>query len=137
MVRERPQEVVGPTLTEFTAGALGLDLGHRVRIEYGDAVLVSEPVRVVALPFTVVAEPGHGLFPVFTGELEVIATADCGIEVTLDGRYDVPAGMLGALVDRMATHTVIEDGIARFFGQLVERLRRGSSSLDALTGVPV
>jgi hypothetical protein len=137
LLADRPCEVLGCGLSVFVSEVFGLEVGHEVRVVPGALITVDQPLELAVLDFRVEADPGPGWFPVFAGALEVISTDDCGVSVALEGEYQPPGGVLGAVVDRVGLHRLANDAIDRFFQAATERLRRGAAALDALSGVPV
>jgi hypothetical protein len=137
VLSDRPFELLGGELAMFTSQVFGLAVGAQVRVVPGDLVTVDQPLELAVLPFRLEAERGPGWFPVLDAELEVISTADCGIDVAMEGEYHPPGGVLGAVVDRAGLHRLADDAIDQFFRSIVGRLRTDGSALDALAGVPV
>jgi hypothetical protein len=137
VLSDRPLELLGGELAMFSSEVFGLEVGAHVRVVPGDLVTVDQPLELAVLPFRLESARGPGWFPVLDAELEVISTTDCGIDVTLDGEYHPPGGLLGAVVDRVGLHHLADDAIDEFFLSIVGRLRRDGSALDALAGVPV
>lgn len=137
VLSDRPFELLGGELAVFSSEVFGLEVGHQVRVVPGDLVTVDQPLELAVFSFRVEADRGPGWFPVLDAELEVISTADCGIQVALEGEYHPPGGLLGAVVDRAALHRFADDAIDQFFHSVVGRLRRDGAAIDALAGVPV
>ncbi len=134
---DHPLEVFGGEYAMFTSEVFGLEVGHQVRVVPGEVIMVDRPLELAVLPFRVEADRGPGWFPVLEAELEVISTADCGIDLALEGEYRTPGGLLGAAADRAGLHRVADDAIAQFFNAIVGRLRTAGAAFDALAGVPV
>jgi hypothetical protein len=137
VLADRPAEVLGGADARFTSEMFGLELGHTVRILPGELTTVDGPLQVAVLPFRVEADPDPDRFPVLVGEIELISTAECKVNVALEGEYHAPGGVVGSVIDRVGLHRIAEEAIDHFFSSVVDRLRRSGSAIDALTGVPV
>ncbi len=120
----------------MTTRILGTLVSREVLVEAGPPVAVDKPIRSVAVAFTIQAAERPDWFPVFSGDLELTATAEQGVELALEGRYSVPGGFVGRLADKGGLHRIADDSIDRFFNSILDRIRRGSGSFDALMGVP-
>ena len=135
LLDECPEDILGTD--ELSVELFGFEISHDVKVAVGELIVVAEPLEVAVLPFRIEAGSGAEVFPVLDAELEVMPTSECGIALTLDGAYRPPGGLLGEAVDRLALGHVARDAIDRYFDRVVDRIRRGSASLDALEGVPV
>jgi hypothetical protein len=134
---ERPASVVGGGDTELEVQILGLEVGHQVAVEAGEPVTIERPFRMIVVPFEVHAEPDPGWYPVLEAEIEVSAGSGCGVHVAIEGQYRVPAGLVGAVLDRLTTHSIVEASVGAFFQHTMDALGREAGALDALIGVPV
>jgi hypothetical protein len=65
------------------------------------------------------AKENAALFPVFEGTIRIEPIDAFSSKVVLEGRYDVPLGLLGALVDR----TLLAKTAERSLQQLLERAK--------------
>ena len=137
VLSDRPFELLGGEFAAFSSAVFGLEVSHPVRVVPGELITVDQPLELAVLPFRLEADRGPGWFPVLDAELEVISTADCGIDVALVGEYHPPGGVLGSVVDRAGLHRLADDAIDQFFRSVVGRLRQDGAALDALAGVPV
>jgi hypothetical protein len=135
VIMERPATVLG--VTELEVAILGLEVGHPVVVEVGEPTTLEGPVRLVVLPFEVHADPDPGWYPVLAAEIEVSTADGCGVHVVIDGEYRVPVGLVGAVVDRLTTHSIVDASVGTFFAHIVDALGHEAAALDAMIGVPV
>lgn len=109
------------------------DIGRDVEIELGhfDPVEVSRSV----LPLRWHASRGHLWFPTLDATLEIAAlsTHPPRVEVTLAGSYRPPLGPLGAAMDAVATHAIVESTVQTFVDEVAERLGGVASELAKTT----
>ena len=102
--------------------------GFRISRDVAIDVGAFEPrgVRSSVVPLRWSAE-NHGLlFPTLSAELEIAAvTATPPLtQVTVDGAYVPPLGVVGAGADRLVLHRVAEATLHRFTNDVAAQLRR-------------
>ncbi len=106
------------------AQVAGLEVSREVTIHVG----AFEPVGVTRslVPLRWEASKGRLLFPELTADLEVSAVVlDPPLtQVTVDGSYAPPLGVLGAGVDRLVLHRLAEATVHRFTHEVADGLRR-------------
>jgi hypothetical protein len=95
-----------------TLSSLGVSIN--VRIEVGDTVGTPPDGAEIALA----AAEGEAFFPVFHGTLRVEPIDTFSSRLVLRGTYEVPFGVLGAIVDRTVMFTVAERSLQTFLGEL-------------------
>lgn len=71
-------------------------------------------------------------YPVFAGTLRVVAVNTLSSELILDGRYDVPLGLLGVLADRTILATTAERSLRRLLATMKDDL--ATAALDSVMG---
>jgi hypothetical protein len=102
----------------------GMEVSKDVRIEVGDF----QPVEVLrsVVPLRWHAEAGRLLFPELTATLEVSAVVlDPPLtQITVDGSYEPPLGVLGAGADRLLLHRLAEATVHRFTNEVADAVRR-------------
>jgi hypothetical protein len=57
-------------------------------------------------------------FPVFEGTLRIVPVTTLDSHLVLDGRYEVPLGLLGRLADRTVLRTTAEASLARLMAEM-------------------
>ena len=137
LLSEEPDFILGAEATTLSIEVLGFELAHPVRVVSGEVTVVERPIEMASLPFRVEADGGEGWFPVFEGDVEVIASWDSGVSVVLDGAYRPPGGTIGAIADMVALHRIADEVIDRYFAAISGRLETRAVDLDALAGVPI
>ncbi len=102
----------------------GFSVSRDVTIEVGDF----EPREVTrsVVPLRWHAATGRLLFPSLAADLEVSSVSfDPPLtQLTLDGSYEPPLGLLGAGADRMLLHRLAEATVHRFVHDVADQLRR-------------
>ena len=117
---------LGPLADEATADGRVL----QVRIGLSDGpwgpgkqfvVKLGEPYErdgMIAIPMRWEATGPKGLFPLLTGDLEIVRLGPDCTHVGLQARYEPPLGSLGRLLDRNLLHHVAEASIRSFLRRL-------------------
>ncbi|MFP4636494.1 MAG: hypothetical protein ACLFRD_11585 [Nitriliruptoraceae bacterium] len=107
----------------------GFEVTHEATIEVG-AFQPREVTRGV-VPLRWQAASGRLLFPQLAADLEVSAvTFDPPLtQLTLDGSYEPPLGLLGAGADRLLLHRLAEATVHRFVHEVADQLRRQVEAL--------
>lgn len=107
----------------------GMEVSKDVRIEVGDF----QPVEVLRsiVPLRWHAETGRLLFPELTATLEVSAVVlDPPLtQITVDGSYEPPLGVLGLGADRLLLHRLAEATVHRFTNEVADAVRRQVETL--------
>jgi hypothetical protein len=107
----------------------GLEVSKDVTIEVGDF----QPIEVLrsVVPLRWHAEKGRLLFPELTATLEVSAVVlDPPLtQITVDGHYEPPLGVLGAGADALLLHRLAEATVHRFTNEVADSLRRRAEHL--------
>jgi hypothetical protein len=111
--------VAPPTWPAVCAKTVELAFGApRTR---GDATVLPLSWRATGTP---------GLFPRLEADLEVGPLGPDRTQLRILGSYDPPAGLLGALADRVLLHRVAEATVRGFLARLAEAVAE-SRSVDA------
>jgi hypothetical protein len=107
----------------------GVELSREVRIEVGDFAPVG--VARATVPLRWEATAARPVFPHVDAELEVAAvTFEPPLtQVTLQGTYVPPLGVLGAGVDALVLHRIADAAIHRFTHELADAIRRAVEAL--------
>lgn len=102
----------------------GLSISRQVSIEVGDFEPREVTRSVVPLRWT--AERSGLLFPTLAAQLEVSAvTLDPPLtQITVDGSYEPPLGVVGAGVDRLVLHRLAEATMHRFTNEVASRIQQ-------------
>lgn len=102
----------------------GFQISRTVVIEVGEF----EPREVTrsVVPLRWHAEKGGLLFPSLSANLEVSSvTFEPPLsQITVDGSYEPPLGLLGAGADRLVLHRLAEAAVHRFTNEVADQLRR-------------
>jgi hypothetical protein len=102
----------------------GFEVGREVSIEVGEF----EPRGLMrsVVPLRWHAESGRLLFPELAAELEIAAVLlDPPLsQITINGSYSPPLGLLGAGADRLVLHRLAEATMHRFVHEVTDELRR-------------
>lgn len=106
------------------------DLGRDVQVELGEF----NPVEVMRsiVPVRWRATHGHLWFPTMDATLEILALSirPPRVQVTLAGSYKPPLGPLGAVIDAVVAHQVVEATVHTFVNEVAERLERRAVEVD-------
>ncbi len=131
---ESPGEVF--RIDSLGASVAGLEVSHPVTCVLGWPRLIPD---LSLWTMTVQVAPtgnGDGWFPRLDAMFEV-RPVDAGIELTLEGSYTLPAGLVGWMADRILLHRVAEASVERYLHQARRRIEDRLRNAQALTGVPV
>ena len=71
-------------------------------------------------------------FPVFEGTLRVLPVTTLDSTLVLDGRYEVPLGLLGRLADRTVLRAAAEGSLARLMARMKSAL--SAAVLESVMG---
>jgi hypothetical protein len=105
----------------------GHRVGKRVRLRLGAAL--RGPGRTV-LPLTWSATGPQALFPVFDGELELVALGHRCTQLVISVNYRPPLGAVGLTADRFGFHRFAEATIKDFVDRAGEALRAAAVAAD-------
>lgn len=102
----------------------GFEISRDVQIEVGRFEPRSVTRSVVPLRWH--AKRSRLLFPELTADLEVAAISHDPplTQITLNGHYAPPLGLLGAGADRLMLHRLAEATVHRFVQEVADELRR-------------
>lgn len=97
--------------------------GHTVRKEV--VITFGAPIRVPAktiLPMSWEATLAPSLFPSLDADVEVAALGPGRTQLSVNGRYRPPLGLVGRAIDRALLHRVAEATLKDFLDRMGERL---------------
>lgn len=114
---------------------------HQVRLSTGDILPVPEVTAVITVgeasspsPRLTIREVGwraeaaDSLFPVLTGDLELLATSPATGELRLVGSYSTPLSVIGAAADQLVGRHVASEVIRSFVLKVAQRLDTGDAA---------
>lgn len=74
----------------------------------------------------------HGdIYPAITADLEIEPIDEKRTMISLLASYEPPLGRIGAVVDRVAMHRIVEAALAGFFEGLLVELKAGANAASA------
>ena len=133
LLRNRPHEVIGPAaeagahhateLLQLDAEIGGRHVERMIELEVGDPDEASGAFPIVRLPIKWHAAEHSGLFPVMDGQLEAYPIDAERTQVSFQGEYQPPFGVVGEALDAMFLHRVAEESVQRFLRSVAQRLR--------------
>jgi hypothetical protein len=97
----------------------GIGLRKEVSVEVGDPVTTGSTTQV---PITWQATYIKNLFPVMTGEVEIVPVDARVTRLTVCGMYEPPLGRLGKQLDDALMHRVAEATVKDLAESIAERL---------------
>ena len=128
---ENAAEQAGELSRTLSVEVGGFRISRDVAIEIGEF----EPRGVMSsvVPLRWRAESSGLLFPTLSAELEIAAlTTDPPLtQLTVDGSYVPPLGVVGAGADRLLLHRVAEATLHRFTNDVAEQLDRFVQEIPA------
>ena len=118
----------GSFLMELESHLAAADLAKQIRVTTG--VARRDGHRVV-LPLQWHAEPAQRLFPSFEGGIEwEPLSGDLG-QLTLNGSYTIPLGVVGGVVDATVLRGVAHRTSKQLLGRMAQEIRRLQIDVDA------
>ena len=133
LLRDHPIELIGPAaeagahhaseLLRLDAEIAGRHVARKVELELGDPSETTGAFPIVRLPIKWRAAEHSGLFPVMDGQLEAYPIDAERTQVSFQGEYEPPFGLVGEALDAMFLHRVAEESVQRFLRAVAQRLR--------------
>jgi hypothetical protein len=133
LLRERGLELIGPAaeagahhasaLLALDAEIAGRHVERQVELELGKPDEATGAFPILRLPIKWHAQEHSGLFPVMDGQLEAYPIDGERTQVSFQGSYQPPFGLVGEALDAMLLHRVAEESVQRFLRAVAQRLR--------------
>ena len=133
LLRKRSVELIGPAaeagahhareLLKLDAEIAGRHVERIVELEVGEANEATGAFPILRLPIRWHAAEHSGLFPVMDGQLEAYPIDPERTQVSFQGEYEPPFGIIGEALDAMFLHRVAEESVQRFLRTVAQRLR--------------
>jgi hypothetical protein len=108
-------DVDGSLPIQLSGRLFGTEVSKTVRLRTVVATVTEGRLRI---PVSWYADPGHAIFPVFDGAVELEPLASDSAQLILVGSYTAPLGVVGEAIDAAMMHTVVQ----RTADWLIDRL---------------